>query len=73
MVRCAHLLGMSDISPVVPDFLTQHQVAEKLQVPERTLEDWRLHHVGPPFSKLGRHVRYADVDVAEWTRAHRHG
>ena len=54
-------------------FLTQHEVAELLRLPERTLEDWRLTHAGPPYLKLGRHVRYDVQDVLAWVREHRHG
>jgi hypothetical protein len=49
-MRLAHLLGMDGSSlPVVREFLTQHELAERVKVPERTLEDWRLHHVGRRF------------------------
>jgi hypothetical protein len=42
---------------VEPAFLTQAEVAVLLGVPERTLEGWRLTRSGPPWLKLGRHVR----------------
>jgi hypothetical protein len=41
----------------VPVFLTQSEVAELLRLPVRTVEDWRLTRLGPPWVKLGRHVR----------------
>ncbi len=31
-----------------PAVETQAEIAELLRVPERTLEDWRLTHSGPP-------------------------
>jgi hypothetical protein len=56
----------------LPVFLTQHEIADVLKVPERTLEDWRLTRHGPPWLKLGRHVRYDLVDVVVWAKAQRH-
>lgn len=55
-----------------PGFKTQAEIAEMLQVPERTLEDWRLTRHGPPYLKLGRHVRYDPDDVYAWAREQRH-
>jgi hypothetical protein len=69
----AHLMGMNEMTQITPTYLTQPEVAELLRVPERTLEDWRLTHSGPPYSKLGRHVRYNIDDVIVWVREQRHG
>jgi len=49
--------------------LTQEQAAEFLQIPPRTLEAWRLHKGGPPFVRLGRHVRYVEAELHDWVRA----
>jgi predicted DNA-binding transcriptional regulator AlpA len=68
-----HLSGMDLTLQTSPQFLTQHEVAEMLRLPERTLEDWRLTHSGPPYLKLGRHVRYDVQDVLTWVQEHRHG
>lgn len=65
-------LSCMDKSGVAPAFKTQTEIAELLQVPERTLEDWRLTHHGPPYLKLGRHVRYDLPDVVAWAREQRH-
>ena len=67
-----HLIGM-DETQIAPTFLTQHELAELLRLPERTLEDWRLMHAGPPYLKLGRHVRYDVDDVLARVRERRHG
>jgi excisionase family DNA binding protein len=64
---------MDATTQVTATFLTQHEVAELLSLPERTLEDWRLTHTGPPYFKLGRHVRYEVQDVLAWVQEHRHG
>lgn len=48
------------------EVLTPPQVADWLQVPERTLDDWRYMQKGPPFHKVGRHVRYLAEEVRSW-------
>ena len=68
----AHLVCMDASTVGTPGFKTQAEIAEMLHVPERTLEDWRLTHHGPPYLKLGRHVRYDPADVYAWAKEHRH-
>jgi excisionase family DNA binding protein len=41
-----------------------------LDVPARTVEDWRHRGGGPRFVKVGRHVRYRREDVTHWLNAH---
>ena len=41
---------------ITATFLTQNELAELLRRPERTLEDWRLTHTGPPYLKWTRHL-----------------
>ena len=59
----AHLMcmdiGTSGVAP--PDFKTQAEIADIIKVPERTLEDWRLNHLGPPYMKLGHGPQRASV------------
>ncbi|CAN5441981.1 hypothetical protein BH10ACT4_BH10ACT4_13190 [soil metagenome] len=65
----AHLFVMApNDSSVLPIILTQDEVAAILQVPVRTLEDWRLSRSGPRYRKIGRHVRYERDDVITWFR-----
>lgn len=71
--RLAHLVSMNETAQIAHTFLRQHELAELLQLPERTLEDWRLTHAGPPYMKLGRHVRYDIEDVLAWAKEKRHG
>jgi hypothetical protein len=72
--RLVHLLGMNETTThTAPAFLTQHELSELLRLSERTLEDWRLTHSGPPFLKLGRHVRYDMADVLRWVGDQRRG
>jgi excisionase family DNA binding protein len=56
-----------------PVFLTQREVAEQLRLPVRTVEDWRLTRSGPPYLKLGRHVRYDRDELLAWIGERRHG
>ncbi|WP_141872071.1 helix-turn-helix transcriptional regulator [Microbacterium saperdae] len=46
--------------------LTQDQLAHTLQIPARTLEDWRTRSYGPPFIRVGKRVRYRASDVDAW-------
>jgi len=45
---------------------TASQVAEFLDVSEGTLKNWRYRGVGPKYSLLERHVRYAWTDVEDY-------
>ncbi|MBB4667427.1 excisionase family DNA binding protein [Microbacterium marinum] len=49
--------------------LTQTELAEYLQVPVRTIEDWRTRDYGPKFLRVGRRVRYRESDVDAWLDA----
>ena len=40
-------------------------------VPIRTLERWRLTGAGPPYTKIGRTIRYAIGDLDGWMARHR--
>jgi excisionase family DNA binding protein len=71
--RLALLADMQTLPPSAPVFLTQNEVAELLRLPVRTVEDWRLTRNGPPWLKLGRHVRYERDDLLEWVKGRRHG
>jgi len=46
--------------------LTTAQLAERLQIPARTLDQWAYRGFGPPYAKVGRHRRYDSVDVERW-------
>jgi hypothetical protein len=63
----AHLSGMDEnTAPPLPRILTQTEVGKLLQISPRTLEDWRLTKSGPPYRKLGKHVRYELDAVMRW-------
>jgi excisionase family DNA binding protein len=48
---------------------TPEQVSEFLGVPVETLYQWRYRKVGPPASKVGRHLRYRWSDVEAYVDA----
>lgn len=50
----------------LPRLMTQQQVAELTQKSPKTLERMRWLGEGPPWVKLGRHVRYRASDVQLW-------
>lgn len=49
--------------------LTLEQVAGYLQVPVKTLYDWRHRGLGPRGLRVGRYVRYRQSDVDAWLDA----
>lgn len=48
------------------EILTPEQVAELLHVSPRTMEEWRRTRTGPPWRRMGRHVRYLRREVLVW-------
>ena len=71
--RRTYLSVMDSTPGLSPVFLTQREVAELLRLPVRTVEDWRLTRSGPPYLKLGRHVRYDRDELLAWIGERRHG
>lgn len=54
---------------VSEEYLTAAQLAELLQVPEKTVLVWRREGSGPPSGKFGRHIRFRRSDVDNWAAA----
>lgn len=59
----SHLFGM-DVENA--EIITGEQVAALLQVSPRTVEEWRRTRTGPPWRRMGRHVRYLRREVLVW-------
>jgi excisionase family DNA binding protein len=60
--------------PTTLHFLTQKQLAELINVSERTLERWRVQGRGPKFVAMGPRRRlYRVSDVDDWTRSQTFG
>jgi len=64
----SHLSVMTDEDAQIltAQIMTGQQVAELLQVSPRTLEEWRQTRTGPPWRRMGRHVRYLRREVLDW-------
>lgn len=50
----------------VMELLRAADVAKLLGIPVATLANWRASGKGPPYLRVGRHVRYRDADVEAW-------
>lgn len=48
------------------DYLSTEQLAELLQVPLRTVYDWRTKGTGPRGVRIGKYVRYRRRDIEKW-------
>lgn len=46
--------------------LTAEQLAAELEIPLRTIYNWRHRGVGPRSIKVGRHLRYRRADIDAW-------
>ena len=53
------------------DLLNEQQAAEYLNCSVALLRKWRVFGGGPPYSKIGRLVRYREADLATYVNAHR--
>lgn len=49
-------------------YLKPEELSERLDVPIRTLENWRRHKIGPPWAKFGNAVRYPIAGVERHER-----
>lgn len=47
-------------------YLTPEQVAERYQLSEATVKEWRYKRIGPKFLRLGKRVRYSVKALEEW-------
>lgn len=50
-------------------YLTPEDLAERYDVPLKTVYAWNSDGTGPRRMRIGRHVRYAPADVVAWERA----
>lgn len=46
--------------------LSPAELSELLGLPTATLANWRSAGKGPPYLRLGRHVRYVQAEVDHW-------
>jgi predicted DNA-binding transcriptional regulator AlpA len=48
------------------ELISPAEVSTAIGIPEKTLEHWRTHNIGPNPCHLGRHVRYRTRDWQEY-------
>lgn len=51
--------------------MSSQEVADLLQIPRATLNNWRYRRQGPTGFRVGRHTRYLRSDVLGWIDAQR--
>lgn len=49
-------------------FLDTDAVAERYGISPETVRRWRASGTGPPFVRLGKHVRYPVPELEQWER-----
>lgn len=59
-------------APVLDGLLTPPSLAERLEVTERTLSEWRITGRGPAFIRVGKTVRYRPSAVDTWLLSQEH-
>ena len=72
-VRLAHLMGMNTTELGLEPLIGVEELAEYLGVPVQTIYDWRLSGRAPRAFKLGKHLRFAASDIAEWLEERHEG
>jgi predicted DNA-binding transcriptional regulator AlpA len=54
---------------LMPRLLTAEKLAALCDISPQTLHNWRSTRKGPPFVKLGHHVRYPATKAIDWINA----
>ena len=52
--------------PILADYATEKEIAKELEVSKRTLARWRTMRIGPPYTFIGRKLRYRRSSIAAW-------
>jgi predicted DNA-binding transcriptional regulator AlpA len=63
----------AEIPPLDSDLVDEIQLAARLGIARSTLQSWRYSGRGPRFIKLGRLIRYRNVDVDAFLLANTRG
>jgi predicted DNA-binding transcriptional regulator AlpA len=50
-------------------WLSRQDLADRYGLPVKTLAQWASKGTGPPYARMGRHVRYRLSDVIDWETA----
>jgi excisionase family DNA binding protein len=54
------------MTTAIARLLSSAEVADLMQIPVRTLDQWAYLHRGPAFIRVGRYRRYRLTDVETW-------
>ena len=57
---------MSQVVPILSQFLTKEELAVELRRNPRTLDRWAVLGIGPLRTLVGRHVLYRRASVQKW-------
>jgi hypothetical protein len=60
---------MSNLEPILSEFLTKEELSAELYRNPRTLDRWDVLGVGPPRTIIGRKVLYRRASVRKWLAA----
>ena len=60
---------LQQTAPNPGELLDEKEVAAELRVTRRCLQQWRHRHTGPPFVRLGKHIRYRADVLRLWVAA----
>jgi hypothetical protein len=59
-------------APIVMSLLTPREAARLLKVSLSWLAKARMHGDGPAYIKVGRSIRYTEIALQQWLKAHQH-
>ena len=59
--------------PAQPEYVSPAQAANILDLPPRTLQNWRFRDDGPPFTRYGQTIRYKVTDLHDWMQSNKEG
>lgn len=68
-IHTSSLEESAQATAVAAVWMTRGEVADRLRIPQSTLESWAVDGKGPRFAKFGKHVRYRLGDVIDWENA----
>ena len=63
---------MSELVPILAEFMTIEDLAAELGRNKRTLDRWDALGIGPPRTRMGRTVLYRRSSVQKWLVAQEH-
>ena len=57
---------MSQVLPILSEFLTKEELAVELRRNPRTLDRWAVLGIGPPRTRIGRKILYRRTSIQKW-------